>query len=117
MHIIFGREQADELIGKYTVLELDTFRFGENGPVVTAYCPVENIPFSELSTLTQTCQQHAQLITDYQNKNWMACIQAIEQLTGKWRGELDSFYADLLARVNQNLHSAPQENWSHIIQK
>jgi hypothetical protein len=117
MHIIFGSEQADKLANKYTVLELDTFEFGSNGTVVTAYCAVENIPFGELSMLEQTRKQHEQLMLDYRSRNWMACLQAIEQLNGKWRGELDSFYEDLSIRVNKNLQNAPADNWTSVIQK
>ena len=37
MNIIFGTEQAEKLRERFTVLELDTFTFGNGGPDVTAY--------------------------------------------------------------------------------
>lgn len=117
MYIIFGKDQAQELEKKYTVLELDTFRLGENGPVVTAYCTVETIPLEELVHLTDTKQQHECLIINYCNQAWQDCLTGIDQLMGKWHGELDSFYADLQARVENYAQNPPSADWSPIIQK
>jgi hypothetical protein len=117
MHIIFGKEQAEQLSNKYTVLELDTFQFGEMGPVVTAYCTVETVPLEELPTLEITKKQHADLIINYRLRSWNNCLTAIKLLRGKWRGELDSFYADLENRIQDCVSNNPPANWSPIILK
>jgi hypothetical protein len=117
MHIIFGKEQADKLSNKYTVLELDTFQFGVTGPVVTAYCAVETIPLEELIQLDQTRKQHADLMINYDLRNWPDCLIAIDQLKGKWRGELDTFYLDLETRIQGFVISEPPADWSPIIVK
>jgi hypothetical protein len=117
MHIIFGKEQADELSKKYTVLELDTFRIGPQGPVVTAYCTVETIPLEELTRLDQTRKQHTDLMINYGLRNWSGCLKAIDQLKGKWRGELDSFYQDLESRIQGFVISEPPTDWTPAIQK
>lgn len=117
MHIIFGKEQADELSNKYTVLELDTFQFGTDGPVVTAYCTVETIPLEELAMLSATQAQHEHLLINYRMRNWADCLVGIDQLLGKWRGELDSFYTDLRSRAQSYLVNSPKSEWSHIILK
>lgn len=117
MHIIFGKEQADELSSKYTVLELDTFQLGENGPIVTAYCTVETIPLEELAKLEDNKNQHQHLMINYRGRAWQDCLTAIDQLKGKWRGELDSFYDDLRDRVVGHLDAPPPADWSPVIQK
>lgn len=117
MHIIFGTEQAQELEKKYTVLELDTFRLGENGPIVTAYCPVETVPFDELPLLEEIKNTHENLIINYRNRDWELCLTAIDQLTGKWSGKLDSFYSNLHDRIQTLINDPPQANWTPIIQK
>jgi len=117
MHIIFGKEQADELLNKYTVLELDTFQFGGNGPLITAYCTVETIPLEELIQLDQIKKQHSDLIINYGLRNWSDCLSAIEQLKGKWRGELDTFYKDLESRIQGFVISQPPADWTPIIIK
>jgi hypothetical protein len=117
MNIIFGKEQADALANKYTVLELDTIQFGENGSVVTAYCTVENIPFDELPESEQRKIQHEHLMLNYRGRAWEDCLSAINQLTGKWGGELDSFYENLRSRINSYLEKDPGPNWSYIILK
>ena len=101
MHIIFGKEQADELANKYTVLELDTFQFGKNGPIATAYCLVEKIPFTELSQSSFYSSLHKDLMHNYQARAWQECLSALQQLRGKWGGEVDSFYEDIRSRVDQ----------------
>lgn len=117
MHIIFGKEQADELSNKYTVLELDTFQFGNTGPTVTAYCTVETIPLEELAQLDATRKQHADLLINYNLRNWSACLTAIAELRGKWRGELDTFYQDLETRIQSLVIMPPPADWSPIIVK
>lgn len=117
MHIIFGEEQAQELSNKYTVLELDTFQFGDNGLVVTAYCTLETIPLDELTILEQTKKQHGDLIINYGLRNWSDCLAAIEKLQGRWRGELDTFYQDLQSRIQGFIISPPPADWTPVIQK
>jgi hypothetical protein len=117
MNIIFGREQADALANKYTVLELDTIQFGKDGSVITAYCTVENIPFEELSETEQRKIQHEHLILNYRGRAWKDCLEALDQLTGKWGGELDSFYENLRSRVETYITNPPDADWSSVIHK
>jgi hypothetical protein len=97
MHIIFG-EAVKEIPDSFTVLELDSFNLGES-KTATAYCVVEKIPLAEFATLSANKELHNNLIKYYREKQWNYCEQAIEALTGKWNGELDTFYADLLKRI------------------
>lgn len=117
MHIIFGKQQADELASKYTVLELDTFQFGENGPVIIAYCTVERIPLEELTNLEEASTRHKHLIINYGLRNWSDCLEAIDKLMGKWCGELDSFYQDLRARIQGYIINPPPSDWTPVIIK
>lgn len=117
MNIIFGKEQAEALQDKYTVLELDSFQFGQNGPILSAYCTVERIPLEELSTLEKNCIQHDHLILNYRGRAWQDCLATIAQLRGKWSGELDSFYNELESRTVQYLNKDPGHDWDHVILK
>lgn len=117
MHIIFGKQQAEELSQKYTVLELDTFQLGENGPLVTAYCAVETIPLEELPLLSQNKILHEHLLINYRGRAWNDCLLAVQNLTGKWRGELDSFYQDLSSRAQLFIDNPPPADWSPVILK
>ena len=117
MHIIFGKEQADALNGKYTVLELDTIQVGESATPVTAYCTIENVPLEELPELVKFKLLHENMLLSYRFRDWAICQQAIDQLTGKWGGELDSFYADLQTRLDQYQQQEPPQTWTHIIKR
>jgi hypothetical protein len=117
MNILFGEEQAKAIADKYPVLELDLIQIGEKGPVVTAYCAVENIPLEEVVNLVDTQAQHQTLIKSYRSQQWNKCLQLIEQLTGCWGGELDSFYATLKSRIDQYVQQDPGPDWTGVVVK
>ena len=62
-------------------------------------------------------KQHSDLIINYGLRNWSACLTAIDQLCGRWRGELDTFYRDLELRIQGYVINSPPADWSHIIVK
>ena len=117
MHIIFGKEQVDVLSNKYTVLELDTFQIGVNGPIITAYCAVDTIPLDEMPTLDETKTWHQQLIKEYGLRHWSRCLELLSQLHGKWNKQLDSFYQDLGSRIEKHKATDPGSTWSPVIIK
>jgi hypothetical protein len=115
MNIIF-KENLPAGEQKYTVLDLDTFVM-PSGSLHTACCVVENIPITELAHTENYKNLHTNLIKNLALKNWSYCEQAIEQLMGKWGGELDTFYADLLARVAVLQTKELPEDWTPVIHK
>ena len=110
MHIIFG-STAQEIPNSFTVLELDTFRMVKENRTDTAYCVVEKIPLTELAMLDAYKKIHADLVQYYRQRQWNYCENAIEGLMGRWNGELDTFYSDLLARVTKFKENEPAEDW------
>lgn len=115
MNIILGHEAAEQAAQRYTVLELDSFHFASTDQVVPAYCVIENLSIDEMALLDKWKDLHSNLIKNYRNKNWSYCQQSIEHLTGKWQGELDSFYNELLGRVQQFAQKDPGEHWTWTI--
>jgi hypothetical protein len=115
MNIIF-KEALPQDTEKYTILELDTFVMPD-GARHTAYCVVENVPIMELGQLMANKDMHAKLIENYAKQNWNFCEQAIEQLAGKWGGEVDTFYQDLQKRVQDLKEKTLTQDWSPVIHK
>jgi hypothetical protein len=115
MNIIF-KENSQEIREKYTVLDLDTFQMPD-GSVHTACCVVENIPIEELPQIANLKELHEGLIANYAKKNWTECEQALQQLRGKWGGELDSYYEDISNRVKQLKTLNLDESWSPLLTK
>jgi len=113
MNIIF-KENSEEIREKYVVLDLDTFSMPD-GTTHTACCVIENVPITELAKTETLKELHANLIANYAEKNWNYCEQAIEQLMGKWNGELDSYYADLNTRIEQLKTLNLPDTWTPII--
>ena len=116
MHIIF-EDALKELPEGFTILELDTFKTSESEKLVTAYCVIEKIPLAEFPLAEAHKKIHADLISAYRNRHWNYCKQAIEGLIGKWDGELDSFYTDLLNRVVQHEEAGVSDDWDGILIK
>jgi hypothetical protein len=115
MNIIF-KENTLQLDEKYTVLDLDTFKFPD-GSLHTACCLVENIPILELAQTAHLKDLHANLIKSYGLKDWNFCEQALEHLMGKWSGELDSFYQELESRIKKFKIIDLDDSWTPIIPK
>jgi hypothetical protein len=113
MHIIFKSTQP-EIEKKYTVLDLDTFRFPD-GSERTACCVIENIPITELPATENLKKMHGALIENYAQRNWEFCEDAIEQLMGRWGGVMDSFYTELTVRIENFKLQDPGQDWTPII--
>jgi hypothetical protein len=115
MNIIFG-DSINAIPGNYIVLELDTFKQA-NGSTSIAYCVVEKIPLVDFDKLESYKKVHADLISNYKLQEWTYCEHAIEGLMGKWNGELDSFYSNLLTRVLNYKQNPPAEEWDGTLSK
>lgn len=114
MNIILDTAVA-ELKEKFVVLELDSFCNGEKS--VTAYTLIENIPLQDFATLSAYIATHQNLIQEYKKQNWDYCECAIKELSGKWNGELDSFYENLAIRVSQYQNHPPVDSWNPSLPK
>lgn len=110
MNIIFG-DSVSGLPDSYTVLGLDTFRTKENDAAVTAWAVIDKIPLGEFATAADNKKIHDEMMGFYQQQQWNYCEHAIEYLMGKWNGDLDSFYADLLQRVLTYKQTPPDKHW------
>ena len=117
MNIIFGLESVKSLEERYTVLELDTFLLQPTSEVVTAYCLVESIPLEEMPAIKSLKELHSNLMAEYRKRNWRYCEDAVAHLTGKWGGELDSFYSELLQRIMKLKQTDLPEDWTGQLEK
>ena len=117
MNIIFGKDQTDELREKYTVVELDTFKFLPSGEVSTAYAIVENIPIEDLPKLSFQKDLHENLMINYRKRDWNFCEQAIENLMGAFGKELDTFYVEIMRRINIYKENDPGDDWDYLIDR
>jgi len=116
MNIIFG-DVVKELPEHYIILELDTFRIPDSIRTETAYCLVETLSVNEFSTLDTYKKIHHDLLQAYRAQNWKYCEDAIEGLMSRWNGELNTFYMDLLQRIQEYKNNPPATNWDGIRNK
>ena len=99
MQLIFGRENAEKLRDRYTVLELETLE--KDGISLEVFCliPGEKIGIPDLPQLENWTKLHNDFLKGYYTKQYDYCRQCIEHLTGKFGGEVDSFYEEILKRI------------------
>ena len=119
MLIVFGKENADKLKDRMTLLELDTFMQPGLTDPVTAYAiiEIEDIPLPDIPQLENLTTLHNTMWVEYQAGRFNFCEQAIEHLRGKWKGTLDSFYDEFSSRIKLLKESPLPENWSGVIYK
>ena len=115
MNIIF-KTNIEAVDQKYTVLDLDTFSLPD-GSQHTACCVIEHIPIDELPATESLKELHANLIANYGQRNLNYCEQAIEQLQGRWGGDMDSFYTELKMRIDRLKTMNLNDAWSPVIPK
>jgi hypothetical protein len=102
MQIVFDEKLAQEMKDRYTVLELDTVMHeGLTKPIVL-HAVVDRIPIDEIPLTENHMELHQQLISYYKSGDWQSVQSLIPFLTGKWGGELDSFYENIAEFVRTN---------------
>lgn len=119
MLVVFGKETADRLKDRMTILELDTFMQPGLEEPITAYAVIEvqDIPLQDLPQLENMTLLHNTMWVEYRARRFNFCEQAMEHLRGKWKGTLDSFYEEFGTRIKELKESQLPEDWSGIIYK
>ena len=100
MQLIFGREAVDELRERYTVLELETFDV--EGKLLEVFCvvPAEKIALTEITQIEHNTKLHNEFVSAIKRNDQKMCNDLYIHLIGKFGGELDSFYEEILKRFN-----------------
>lgn len=98
MQIIFGKENAEKMRSKYVVLELETFV--KDDVLVEAFCliPAEKTNLTELPRLGEHVKNHEDFIAAYKDNDAVKCKQLYETVKGKFQGEVDTFYDEIISR-------------------
>jgi hypothetical protein len=96
MQIIFDEKLVPSMRERHTVLELDTIMQDGLAAPITLYAVIEHVPILEMAELENLKELHAQLIGHYKMGDWHLVPHAVEPLMGKFNGELDSFYQEVL---------------------
>lgn len=114
MKIVLAKEEDIKPVQeRYLVLELDTFRV--NGELVPSWCVVDagDIGLGEMTELAHYKEQHENLIKNWKKGDLNFVEQMLEHLKGKFGGNLDSFYTEMYARIQQ----PKPDPWEYAIEK
>lgn len=97
MQIVWNQAVAQQLKNSHTVLELETFDV--DGERLTAYCivPPEKV-INDITQLDSLIALHKGFVKAMNNKDFNLCIDISTHLKGRFGGELDTFYDEILAR-------------------
>jgi len=94
MKVIFDKNLVQD--DRYTFLELDTVLQPGMPSPITLYAVIDDLPLEEIVELESLKVYHSVLIANYKAGNWDKIVNDVEPLMGKFRGELDSFYQNIL---------------------
>jgi hypothetical protein len=100
MQIIFGRENAERLRERYTVLDLETVEKEGTSLEVFVLIPGDKIGLADLPQLDSWVKLHNDFLEGYKTQQYNYCRQCIEHLMGKFGGEVDTFYEEILKRID-----------------
>lgn len=107
MQIIFNKEIAEQMKDTHTVLELETFDV--EGQELHTFCvvPADKVPLTEFAQLSVYKDLHAAFVDALKKKDKKLCEDLAEHLMGKFGGELDTFYEEILKRfaLEQEKHT------------
>ena len=100
MQLIFGRDNAEKLREKYTVLDLEEVE--KEGVKIEVFCliPAEKIGIGQIADLDNWVKLHNDFLNGYHTQHYDYCIQCMEHLRGKFGGEVDTFYDEIERRIN-----------------
>jgi hypothetical protein len=100
MQLIFGKDVAEKLKERYTVLELETLDV--EGKPLEVFCviPAEKIAMSELTTVEHSTKLHNDFVAALKCSDYKICQDLSVHLIGRWGGEVDTFYEEILKRIN-----------------
>ena len=100
MQIVWDPEVVKKLKRSHTVLELETIE-QQDGKMITAYClvPPDKIGSEGFALLDNYKELHEGFVRAYNNKNYTLCEEIAPHIQGKFGGELDSFYEEILNRI------------------
>ena len=101
MDIIFGRDNAERLREKYTVLDLETVTKDDVSLEVFCLIPADKIGIADLPQLESWVKLHNDFLEGYHNQQYKYCLDCIGHLKGKFGGEVDTFYDEILRRINE----------------
>ena len=100
MQLIFGRENAEKLREKYTVLDLETVEKEGHKLEVFFLISADKFSICDLPQIDNWVKLHNDFLNGYHTQQYNFCRQCIEHLTGKFGGEVDTFYEEILKRID-----------------
>lgn len=102
MDIIFGRENADKLREQYIVLDLETVE--QDGVSIEVFCLVsgDKVSLADMMQIDAWIKLHNDFLNGYRTKQYKFCRDCIDSLKGRFGGEVDTFYDEILRRINES---------------
>lgn len=115
--MISDPEQLQAVAQRHILLELDTVVSADTGQPQRYHCLIEDPVTQDLLEARQWTQLHADLIRNYRLRNWNYCREAIDHLRGRWSGSVDSFYDELVDRIDRFEIQDPGPDWDWVIRQ
>ena len=111
--IVLGPETANRLDGEYFTLELDCIAVKGKKEGVNIFTVFRNPEFNAESW-NQSREQHNAMLYAYRQQNWDVAIMAVNQLRGRFNGQMDHYYDLWLQRISEMRNAGLPKDWDGV---
>ena len=100
MYIIVGQKRVDVLKKTHFVLSLEKIVHEEVEDRAFCVIPFDSVNIFEIPEMEKYKELHEQFVKEYEIGNYQYCLTSAEYLYGKFGGQLDTFYDEILKRIS-----------------
>ncbi len=112
--IVLGPLTAERLGNEYFILELDCIAVKGKKEGVTVYTVFHNPNASVMPKWLMAKELHDLMLTYYRKQEWNKSIELVNELIGKFDGQMDDYYKIWIERIKEMKSKQLPENWDGV---
>ena len=109
--LVIGPITESRLEGTAFSLELDLIAVKGKKDAVRIFTAFYNPPESEMALWLEHKQQHQDMLALYRAQEWNKALKAVEELKGKFNGQMDHYYEHWIERIHDMAKENLPSNW------
>ena len=112
--LVIGPITESRLEGTAFSLELDLIAVKGKKDAVRIFTAFYNPPESEMALWLEHKQQHQDMLALYRAQEWNKALKAVEELKGKFNGQMDHYYEHWIERIHDMAKENLPSNWDGV---
>jgi adenylate cyclase len=112
--IVLGPETAQRLDNQYFTLELDCIAVKGKKEGVTIHTVFYNPEEGKISQWLADKERHDEMLAYYRAQQWNKALKAVENLKGKFDGQMDHYYELWTERIHEMASAGLPSDWDGV---